>query len=90
MSTGHRFPKSYVTVARAAEILGVRPQWVRWLIKRGRLKTIRLDGASRTAMHLLRRDQVLAFARKRADQRAKTKFLPDGEPTTATAANSET
>ncbi|PWT75310.1 MAG: hypothetical protein C5B60_05540 [Chloroflexi bacterium] len=59
-------PPGYLTLAQAAELLGVRRQSIEWLLKTGRLRAVPFGGRpDRPAMWLLPREAVASYARRR-------------------------
>ena len=65
-----------VTVARAAEELGVSPDTVRSAIMRGHITPERLDGRT----NLVPRTEIERYRRERLGQRGKRKKKPATEP----------
>jgi excisionase family DNA binding protein len=65
-----------LTVARAAEELGLSPVSVRRAVMRGALKVVPLDGRT----NLVARDEVERYRREHLGQRGRRKKTPATEP----------
>lgn len=63
--------QDYLTVKQAAKLLGINRASVQYLVAHGRLRSKTYGDGDKVALHLIRREDVLTYARHREQRAAK-------------------